>query len=108
MELFKAQGVYHGKVRKNFEEIEREPMQKNQIIFGRPGNGCGWHPWDNLEPCSCGSDMTPWIFGLENREIGSYYIKCLKCGKSTGKGSLDKVMAEWNSLSLSWRHTNVY
>jgi len=56
------------------------------------------NPWDNLSICSCGG--LPFMKG-ESGVFSTgypYQIICLKCGKSTKKGTVPEIRKEWNSM----------
>lgn len=71
----------------------------NVLAFGESGKGIAYHPWDGLKSCECGG--IPWMEGRNggNFEEGEpYRIRCLKCGKHTEYGDIQKIKIDWNNL----------
>ncbi len=82
-----------------FDFLKRR-FKTNGFIFGQPGSGRAFHPWDDLESCSkCGG--AAWFVGKDGKcfESGSpYRVICLKCGhKSTLSDDFMICKDDWNA-----------
>lgn len=75
----------------------------NGACFGVPGIGRAFHPWDDLEKCSCGG--YPYMVGLDGKDFDSgspYKIFCTRCLKSTvANEDISTIKKEWNQLRLN-------